>query len=331
MKKIAIAGLSHIHLPDFVRRIKLRSSVEVVALWDHDCNLAKKYALELNCKSVSKCDALWRDPEVDAIIVCSETNLHKDIVPFAATAGKHLFVEKPLGFAASDALEMAKVVEKSGVLFQTGYFMRGRSPHMALKEMVQSGVFGKITRVRHVNCHCGSLGGWFDTDYRWMTNPEIAGCGAFGDLGTHSLDILMWLFGMPESVTADIAVVTGRYGDKCDETGSALLRFPDGMVATMSGAWVDLICPITCEVSGTEGFAYIRNEELFVKSNKLENADGETPWKNLPDELPHAFDLFLDALEGKNVPLVSASEAAQRNVVMEALYRAAASHSWITL
>ncbi|MBS1368999.1 MAG: Gfo/Idh/MocA family oxidoreductase [Lentisphaeria bacterium] len=331
MKRIAIAGVAHIHAPNFAKRLKERSGIEVAALWDHDRERAEKYAKELGCITVSECSELWRGPAVDAVVVCSETNLHRDIVPAAAAAGKHLFVEKPLGFSAADALEMASAVEKAGVLFQTGYFMRGFPVHRALKQMVEDGVFGTITRVRHVNCHSGSLGGWFDTDYRWMADPAIAGCGAFGDLGTHSLDILMWLFGKPESVTADIQVVTGRYGELCDETGTALLKFPGGAVGTLSGAWVDLMNPVTCEVSGTGGFAYIRNGELFVKSANLEGADGNTPWTELPEALPHAFDLFLDALEGRDVPLVSVSEAAARNVVMEALYAASRSRSWLAL
>ena len=52
----------------------------------------------------------------------------------------------------------------------------------------------------------------------YLADPKIAGVGAFGDLGTHKLDILMWLIGDIDSVSAQVKVVTGRYGD-CDESG----------------------------------------------------------------------------------------------------------------
>lgn len=328
MKKIALAGVAHIHAPNFVKRLQERSGIEVVSLWDHDRARAERYAKEIGCRICGEAEELWNDPEVDAVVVCSETDRHAALVPAAAKAGKHLFVEKPLGFSAADAREMAKAIREAGVLFQTGYFMRGFPAHRALKQMIADGVFGTVTRIRHSNCHQGSLGGWFDTDYRWMADPKIAGCGAFGDLGTHSLDILMWLFGRPELVTADIRTVTGRYGVECDETGTALLKFSDGAVAMLAGGWVDQANPVTCEVSGTDGFAYILNGELFVISPKLEGADGKAPWQPLPEALPHAFELFLDALEGKDVPLVSACEAADRNIVMEALYKAAKGHCW---
>ena len=329
MKRIAVAGVAHIHMPHFAKLLKERPGFEVVSVWDHDASRAEKYAKELGCGVAASCEALCRDGSADAVVVCSETDRHKGIVPLAAKAGKHLFVEKPLGFSAADALAMADAVREAGALFQTGYFMRGSSVHQALKKMVNDGVFGRITRVRHVNCHHGSLGGWFDTDYRWMADPTVAGCGAFGDLGTHSLDILMWLFGKPELVTGDIRTITGRYGENCDETGTALLKFPGGIAGTLSGGWVDVMNPVTCEISGTEGFAYVRNGELFVKSSKLDGADGSSPWKELPAELPHAFTLFLDAVEGKSVPLVTADEAAARNVVMEAIYRAARTATWV--
>ena len=73
----------------------------------------------------------------------------------------------------------------------------------------------------------------------------------------------------------------------------------------------------------------MRNGELVVKSSKLDGADGSSPWEELPAELPHAFTLFLDAVEGKSVPLVTADEAAARNVVMEAIYRAARTATWV--
>lgn len=328
MKKIAVAGAAHIHTPAFVRFLNARENVEVVALWDHQADRAAKYAAELGCGVAAEAADLWRNPEVDAIVVCSETDRHRDLVPAAAQAGKHLFVEKPLGFAAADAVEMARIVTESGVIFQTGYFMRGQPAHQALKQLLADGVFGTVTRIRHTNCHSGLLLGWFDTDYRWMADPAVAGCGAFGDLGTHSLDILMWLFGRPEQVTADLRTVTGRYGDDCDESGTALLKFPDGAVATLAGGWLDRANPVSCEISGTEAFACILNGELFVFSPKLE-LDGKTPYAPLPEALPHAFLLFLDALEGKEVPLVSAAEAADRNIVMTALYEAARRRAWL--
>lgn len=330
MIKVALAGCAHIHTPFFVKTLKENKDVQVAAVWDHNVQRAAERAAELETERADDLEKIWNDPSIKAVIIASETNLHEQLVLSAVENKKHVFVEKPLGFSAKDAQKIAQAVEKNGVIFQTGYFMRGQSVHLYLKSLVDSGAFGTITRVRHSNCHSGSLGGWFDGAWRWMADPSIAGCGAFGDLGTHSLDILMWLFGRPEKVTGSIRTVSGRYGEECDESGEALLQFPDGIMGTLAGGWVDRGNPVTCEISGTDLHAVVVNGQLLLKSKDLEGADGVTPWTDLPQAAPHAFLLFLDAICSKTLPLdlVTVQEAADRSVVMEAIYKAAKDGSW---
>ena len=330
MMDIALVGAAHIHTPGFVKRLQAREDVAVKWVWDHQPERASRWAEALDAQVAGDAQTIWDDEQVAGVVICSETNRHKELVLAAAAAKKHLFVEKPLGLGADDARVMAQAIEDAGVIFQTGYFMRSQGVHRFLRQQLQEGVFGKVTRVRMSNCHAGSLGGWFDTDYRWMANPAVAGCGAFGDLGTHRLDIMLWLMGDPTSVTADVAVATGRYGD-CDEYGEGLLKFADGAIGVLAGGWVDLDNPVPLLISGTEGHAYLCNGQFYFKSNHVAGADGKVPWADLPEDLPHAFELYLDALHGKDVPLVSAREAAMRNVVMEALYEAARTETWVTL
>jgi predicted dehydrogenase len=330
LKQTALVGCAHIHTPGFIKRLNARSDVKVKLVWDHEAERASRRASELNAQTVSDLSVIWSDSEIDSVIICSETDRHEKLVMDAATAKKHLFVEKPLGIGTKDAYAMAKAIDKAGVLFQTGYFMRGNPIHQFLREQIQKGSFGKITRIRHTNCHSGSLGGWFDTEWLWMTDRKQSGVGAFGDLGTHSLDILMWLMGDVARVTADIKVVTGRYGD-CDETGEGLMEFSSGVLGSLAAGWVDVAHPVSLVLSGTEGHAYTANGKLYFKSTQIEGADGSEPWTNLPAELPHAFDLFFDAVTGKpNIPLVSAQEAAARSAVMEAFYQGAATQVWTT-
>ena len=90
--------------------------------------------------------------------------------------------------------------------------------------------------------------------------------------------------------------------------------------------------PISVLISGTEGHAYVRNGEVFFKSEHVAGATGEQPWPHLPAGWPHAFELFLDAVIGKgSPPLVSPQEAAARSAVMEAFYKAAHTSTWVPL
>ncbi len=336
MIELALVGCAHIHTPGFVKRLNARADVHVRYVWDHQPARAQVQAEALGTQTVADVEAVWSDPTISGVIVCSETDRHESLVLAAAQAGKHLFVEKPLGMGAGDAHRMADAIEAAGVLFQTGYFMRGEPVHQFLRKQMAAGSFGTLSRIRHTNCHAGSLRGYFDTEYRWMADPAQAGIGGFGDLGTHSLDIMLWLMegaaGAPAvtAVTAAVGVATGRYGD-CDEYGEGLLKFAGGVVGSLAAGWVDIAHPVRLLISGTEGHAYLANGKLYFQSSHVPGADGQQPWEDLPPAWPHAFELFLDALNGHDVPLVTAREAALRSEVMEALYRGAHTQSWVSL
>ena len=328
--QIALVGCAHIHTPNFVKRLQARRDIRVAAVWDHDAARARKVADAFGI-APGGLEAIWRDDAITAAIICTETDRHPDLVLAAAAHGKHLFVEKPLAITARDARAMAEAIEGAGILFQTGYFMRGQPINRFLRDQIGRGAFGALTRLRASNCHAGALKGWFDAEWRWMADPRVAGFGGFGDLGTHALDLLLWLLGEAEveRVTASVGTVTGRYGD-CDEYGEGLLAFRDGAIGSIAAGWVDVANPVSLEVCGTEGHAVVVNGELFLESARIAGADGKRPWRVLPDLLPHAFDLFLDAVAGREgVPLVSAREAAARTAVMEALYAGARERTWV--
>ena len=329
MTTVAFVGCAHIHTPGFIQLVNSRPEIQCKTVWDHDAARAAKRAAEMGAQVAPDMAAIYADPEIEAVIVCTETNLHESVVLPAAATKKHLFIEKPLGFGAADAAKMADAIESAGVIYQTGYFMRGDANHIFLKQQIEAGAFGKITRVRGSNCHSGALGRWFDTEWRWMTDPKQSGVGAFGDLGTHSLDILLWLMGDVTQVTAQIDNGTGAY-EGCDETGEGLLRFASGAIGTLAAAWDDVANPVSLLISGTEGHAAVLNGQLYLQSSHVPGADGKSPWTDMPSSKPAGFEAFLDAISGKKgVALVGVREAAYRNSVMEALYEGARMGTWV--
>lgn len=331
MQQTALVGCAHIHTRGFVRRLNDRADMDVRAVWDHDRARAEKYAAELNAAQVADVSAIWSDPTITSVVICAETNLHEELVLAAAAAGKHMFVEKPLGMGRSDAERMARAIEDAGVHFQTGYFMRGMPAHQFLRDQVCAGSFGAITRLRHSNFHAGALRDIFTPDYLWMTRINESGIGGFGDLGTHSLDIMLWLLGDVDAVAATFASHTRHYGD-LDETGEALLRFRSGILGSLGAGWLDIEHPVSVLLSGTEGHALVRNGDLYFNSAHVAGADGKSAWTALPEAWPHAFDIFFNRLGGDDsASLVSPQEAAARSTVMEALYKAAGDQAWVTI
>src|SRR5437867_3041195 len=87
---LALVGVAHIHTPGFISLLKTRDEVKVKSVWDHDAARAEKHAKDLDAQPVKDVKQIWSDPEISAVVICSETNRHHELVLAAAKAGKHM-------------------------------------------------------------------------------------------------------------------------------------------------------------------------------------------------------------------------------------------------
>ena len=113
---LAFVGCAHIYTPGFIKLLNGRSDVKTKWVWDHDTARAEKRAKELSAQVVQDLEKIWSDPEVAAVVICAETTRHHDLVLAAAKAGKHMFVEKPLGITARESEEMANAIQRSDLV-----------------------------------------------------------------------------------------------------------------------------------------------------------------------------------------------------------------------
>ena len=329
--RVALMGGAHIHAPGFAETMAETDGIETKYVWDPDPEVAEERQEVTGGDIVDDYETILEDEAVEGVVICSETYRHEELALATADAGKHLFIEKPVGMNGDEAERIKEAVREAGVVFQTGYFMRSDGAHQLIRQLILEGTLGNITRLRLSNVHSGAIGDWFDPEWLWMTDLEQAGVGAFGDLGSHAVDLLLWFMDQDEVVacTSQIDTAIEQYPD-CDEYGEGMITFASGAVATVAGGWVDHANPNTVEVSGTEGHARITDGDLYLTSEEL-NADGTEPWTDVPDDWPHAFDLFLEALLGtpEGKPLITPEEAAHTNRVVTALYEAHERGAWV--
>ena len=118
MVGVALLGWAHIHTPGFARMLKAHQDIAVTGVYDHDRERAAKAAAEFGVPVFESPEAALADSRTDAVVIASETDRHGDLVFAAAAAGKAMFVEKPLGFSADSALQMADAVEKAGCIVE---------------------------------------------------------------------------------------------------------------------------------------------------------------------------------------------------------------------
>src|SRR5438067_11403048 len=106
MTNIAFIGCAHIHTPGFVKAVKNRKDLMVKTVWDHDAARGQKYADEIGARLHGDVKPILADPEIAGVVICSETERHHDLVLPAPDAKKDKSAEKPLAFAAKDAVCM---------------------------------------------------------------------------------------------------------------------------------------------------------------------------------------------------------------------------------
>ena len=148
--------------------------------------------------------ALCDDPGISALSVTAPNFLHREIGTAVVDAGKHLWIEKPVGLDASDALAVARAAEARGVQTAVGFNYRNAPAVSAARALIAAGELGEIT---HARCYfLSDYAAHPDGALTWRYQRARGGNGVLGDLASHAVDLVWYLLGDIASVMADTAV-----------------------------------------------------------------------------------------------------------------------------
>ncbi|MFJ5641271.1 Gfo/Idh/MocA family protein [Streptomyces sp. NPDC093223] len=167
------------------------------------------------------------DPRVHAVSVTAPNFLHREIGVAMAEAGKHLWIEKPVGLSAADAGAVADAVAKAGVQGTVGFNYRNAPAVAYARDLVASGELGTVThvRIRLLSDYAAHP----DGALTWRYERARGGTGVLGDLASHGVDLARFLLGEITALAADTAVFiperarpTGATAGHTLATGGAL-------------------------------------------------------------------------------------------------------------
>ena len=209
---VAIAGfgwMGRVHTQAYVRVLhhfpQLAVAPQLVAVADEVPGRAEEAADQFG---FTKPTRDWRevaaDPDVTAVSITAPNFLHREIGVAMARAGKHIWIEKPVGLTADDARAVADAVKQAGVRGAVGFNYRNAPAVVAAKEMVESDELGTITHVRfrlfsdYAAHPQGALS--------WRFERDRGGSGVLGDLAAHGVDLARYLLGEIDALTADTAI-----------------------------------------------------------------------------------------------------------------------------
>ncbi len=209
--KIGIIGcgsIGNVH----ARSFSSIENAELVAFADMNAENLKKMAEQYGVKALySDADDLINDENVDAVIICVPNFLHRDITVKALNGGKHVLCEKPMALNAEQAREMVDAAEKNDRKLMIALCQRFTPQSMALKSMIDDGMFGDIYHaqvVLHRRRGIPGLGGWF-------TTKSKSGGGPLIDIGVHVMDLTLHMMGYPRTEAVSAATYT-KFGNRSD-------------------------------------------------------------------------------------------------------------------
>lgn len=247
MINVALVGTWHVHFGGYARDIQNNPKCKITALWDNDIENGKKQAENFNCCFVEDYDELLKRDDVDAVMVCTSTDLHHDVIKKAALAGKHIFTEKVLCFTEAEALDVAKAVKDSKVKFCISFPWRSRGDFLWMKEAVDSGLIGEVNYCRMRNAHSGALAGWLPETFY---DPKTCGGGAMMDLGAHSMYFLNWIMGEPVKATSAFTNVRVK---TVEDNAVTVLTYENGAIGVSETGFVAPNNPFELEIVGDKG------------------------------------------------------------------------------
>ncbi|MEM7778105.1 MAG: Gfo/Idh/MocA family oxidoreductase [Pseudomonadota bacterium] len=219
------------------------------------------------------------DPRVDVVSIATPNKLHKEMVLASAAAGKHVWVEKPLGITLEEGREMVAAVAAAGIQSMVGYNYVRNPAFQHARKLITDGAIGRIIHFRGV----------FEEDYSadpdlpwsWRSLTSEAGLGALGDMACHLISLTYELVGPIDSLVADMQTVyetrpmpdgSGRGPVENEDIASALVRFANGahgVLLSSRVAW-GRKNKIAFEVHGDKGmicFDQERMNELQIYRN----------------------------------------------------------------
>ena len=199
------------------------SEFEIVAVCDELPERARNFGERLSVPAFSSYAAMLAETDAHAAVICTPSGLHPRHGIMAAESGLHVIAEKPMATRLEDADALVRACDEANVHLFVVKQNRLNPGIALLKRAVDNGRFGRIY-LANATVRWNRPQSYYDAA-PWRGTWEFDG-GAFMNQASHYVDMIQWLIGPVESVSAKTGTLARRI--ESEDTGVALLRFRNG-------------------------------------------------------------------------------------------------------
>jgi UDP-N-acetylglucosamine 3-dehydrogenase len=234
---VGSGGIARRHLSAFRQ---FPNELELAAVCDVREDAARKAAAAVGdgIPTYTSFEKLLDDGTFDAVDICTPHVFHAPQTIAAASARKHVLVEKPMACSIDESCAMVEAAEASKVIFMVGQSLRYLPTSAGVRRVIGSGALGEIWTARSDD--------WFPAMPpvgHWARDAKIAGGGVFHMGSTHRVDLFRYYFGEVGSVRARVWDGHPGFENGAEDRAVATLEFESGVVAQFSACWARYTTP----------------------------------------------------------------------------------------
>ncbi len=343
--RVGIIGCGGIANGKHMPSLKALNRVDLVAFCDIIREKAEKAAAEYgtpDAKVYTDYMELIADASIDVVHVCTPNRSHADITVDALHAGKHVMCEKPMAKTAADARRMVEAAKVTGKKLTIGYQHRHKPESNYLKSVIGRGDLGDIYYAKAFAIRRRGTPNW-----GVFLNEFEQGGGPLIDIGTHSLDLTLYLMNnyKPRMVVGTKYKKLedpscGNPWGACDHTmedaAFGFIVMEDGATITLEATWaLNTVEPIqegSLQLCGSKAGAQIKNGIVINKGEfgrlieiKPDVSSGGVAFYDGVKETPAITEArrWIDAIENDTDPVVLPEQACVVSEILEAIYTSA--------
>ena len=305
--------------------IQRSGKLTIVACYSRSADKRQAFAQKYRCVPAASYDALLEDRNIEAIINTTPNNAHRETTRAAARAGKHVFLDKPIATTIADARAITEACRRSKVVLALGYQRRRESHFRWLRTQIQGGMFGRLVNAE-ANISRDRLGQF--EEGHWRYSAEGMPGGVMLQIGIHYTDVLEYLVGPIQAVSASVAqlILPGENPD----VASMILEHEDGALSTLNASYASAGEYYLMNIYGKEATAYYDSHQgLRLQMRGAKGVNAALCPRN--DTIVEELEEFVAAVRGEGEPEMDGERATASLAVLLAGIKSAAEGRRVTV
>jgi len=336
--RFAIIGIGNI-APIHAAAIRGVPGAELVAVATRHEGRGRAFAAEYGGTWHADYRELLAQAQADVVTICTPHDLHAPMTLAAAQAGAHVLCEKPMARNVAECDAMIQACAKAGVTLGVVFQSQFERLSLSLKNALDAGRLGRL-----LWASANTL--WHRTDAYYLSGPwrgtwEHEGGGVLINQAIHAIDLLIWLAGMPISVTARTRTL--NHAIEVEDAALALLDYADGRLGLIQATTAAFPgYPERLEFFGSQGSAVYHKGQARLEWHLSDPHEDRVDEAEVSSGAARPMDItaaghtalfhdFVAATLEKRLPQVDGRAGRQSVALVEAIYRSAATGSTVAI